>query len=181
MVEPNRMTRARHKKLPAIEHDLRVTRKRVMQMFGQEIPRSVKAAYRELYDYPSTTPADEQGLQGRRKNSMVEGDPTAQLAEVKTEVGRLTPVGERRRDFDRGMHMLTGGLVQFLEEAIELVTGGVKADLSQAESDVYKLVGGAAPTTGSYTQQEAAEIQHRERRRQTQLQAQGEWKAAGIE
>lgn len=184
-MSPRIFGEARYRKLPQVEEELRRTRRRLMQMFGQEIPALVKEAHADLYTRPVTgRPQDDDetsgkakpkrgAAQGRRKHSMVESDPTFEAVANQDRT-------HRRRDFDRAMWMLTHGLIKHVEEALALLAPE-SGDQRGPEEDIYKLEGRAAPTVGSYTErQHRKKVTELEQRRQ-HLEQQGPWKYADIE
>lgn len=178
------MTRPRYKKYATIEAELLRTRKRVMALSGQDIPKAVKEMYRELYEMPAKPPVSDvskqeatgaRDNQGKQKRGYQDSDPTFEAAFAKG-------MARKRKNFDRGVFMLTTGLEMHIAEALELLQTDAQKDIdAQKEDDVYRLVDGASPTVGSFTQRQHAKLEAHRRDRQEWLEGQDNWKAAGIE
>jgi hypothetical protein len=180
------MTRPRYRKYPAIESELRKTRIQVMKMFGQDIPTTVKEVYRELYEMPPKAPVVDQeqdrknrgpDTQGKQKRGYIDSDPTFEAAFAKGQA-------QRRKQFDRAIHMLTTGLEMHITDALKLLDDTkAKQDPEgmEPEKDVYQLVDKAAPTIGAFSQRQYDKLVRHRADRQEWLEGQDNWKAAGIE
>jgi hypothetical protein len=163
-----------------------------MRAFGQEIPGMVKEMYRELYDTPSKepepdysagNPTNRQGRddKGRQKHGYVESDPTFAAAFERRQV-------QKRKNFDRAIHMLTVGLELHIEQALNLLMSDAEKDArkdgpdgAEGETNPNYLVDRAAPTVNGYAQRQHLKRLAAKEVRERSLGEQDEWKAAGIE